>query len=45
MRMEMTNFWAVFTSEWAQAKFVHTIGGGYMTGSFFVMAISAEYML
>lgn len=45
MRMEMTNFWAVFTSEWAQAKFVHTIGGGYMTGSFFVMAISAYYML
>ncbi|MFR6028517.1 MAG: hypothetical protein ACLUHG_03785 [Sutterella wadsworthensis] len=22
MRMEMTNFWAVFTSEWAQPKFV-----------------------
>ena len=45
MRMEMTNFWAVFTSEWAQAKFVHTIAAGYMTGSFFVMAISAYYLL
>lgn len=45
MRMEMTNFWAVFTSEWAQAKFVHTVGGGYMTGAFFVMAVSAYYLL
>lgn len=45
MRMEMTNFWAVISSEWAQAKFVHTVGGGYMTGAFFVMAISAYYLL
>lgn len=45
MRMEMTNFWAVFTSEWAQAKFLHTVSGGYMTGAFFVMAVSAYYLL
>lgn len=45
MRMEMTNFWAVLSSEWAQAKFVHTVAGGYMTGAFFVMAISAYYLL
>lgn len=45
MRMEMTDFWAVVTSEWAQAKFVHTIAGGYMTGALFVMALSAFYML
>ena len=45
MRMEMTNFWAVFTSEWAQAKFVHTVAGGYMTGAMFVMAVSAYYLL
>ena len=45
MRMEMTNFWAVVTSEWAQAKFAHTIAGGYMTGAMFVMALSAYYML
>ena len=45
MRMEMTNFWAVVSSEWAQAKFVHTVGGGYMTGAAFVMAVSAYYML
>lgn len=45
MRMEMTNFWAVVSSEWAQAKFVHTVAGGYMTGAFFVMAISAYYLI
>ena len=45
MRMEMVDFWAVVTSEWAQAKFVHTIAGGYMTGAVFVMALSAYYML
>ncbi len=45
MRMEMVNFWAVVSSEWAQAKFVHTVAGGYMTGAMFVMAISAYYLL
>jgi len=45
MRMEMTNFWAVLTNEWAQAKFVHTVAAGYMTGAVFVMAISAFYLL
>lgn len=45
MRMEMTNFWAVITNEWAQSKFVHTVGGGYMTGAVFVMSISAFYLL
>ncbi len=45
MRMEMTNFWAVLSSEWAQAKFLHTVAGGYMTGAFFVMGISAYHLL
>ena len=45
MRMEMTDFWAIFTSEWAQAKFLHTVSGGYMTGALFVMAVSAWYLL
>ena len=45
MRMEMTNFWAVITNEWAQAKFAHTVAGGYMTGAVFVMSISAFYLL
>ena len=29
----------------AQAKFVHTVSAGYVTGSIFVMAISAWYLL
>ena len=45
MRMEMTNFWAIVTSPWAQAKFMHTINAGYMTGAMFVVAISAWYLL
>jgi cytochrome d ubiquinol oxidase subunit I len=45
MRMEMGSFWQVLTSEWAQAKFVHSVTGGYMTGAVFVMAISAYYIL
>ena len=45
MRMEMTNFFDVILSPWAQAKFGHTISAGYMTGALFVLAISAWYML
>ena len=29
----------------AQAKFVHTVGAGYVTGAMFVMAISSYYLL
>lgn len=45
MRMELTNFWAVVSSEWAQAKFVHTVASAYMCSAIFVMAISAYYLL
>ncbi len=45
MRMEMTDFWDVVTSPWAQAKFMHTVNGGYMTGAMFVLAISAWYLI
>lgn len=45
MRMELTNFWEVVTSPWAQAKFMHTVNGGYMTGAMFVLAISAWYLV
>ena len=45
MRMEMTDFFAVILSPWAQAKFGHTIAAGYMTGALFVLAISAYYLL
>lgn len=45
MRMELTNFYKIFFNEVAQAKFVHTISAGYVTGSLFVMSISAFFLL
>lgn len=45
MRMEMTSFSEVLFNPVAQAKFVHTISAGYVTGSIFVLAISAYYLL
>jgi cytochrome bd ubiquinol oxidase subunit I len=45
MRMEMTSFADIFFNEVAQNKFVHTVSAGYVTGSIFVMAISAWYLL
>src|SRR4051794_38758917 len=45
MRMELTSFWDLIFNPVAQAKFVHTIGAGYVTGSMFVVAISAYYLL
>lgn len=45
MRMEMTSFGELLFNPAAQAKFVHTISGGYVTGSIFVMAVSAFYLL
>ncbi|NMM11200.1 MAG: cytochrome bd-I ubiquinol oxidase subunit CydA [Polaromonas sp.] len=45
MRMEMTNFWAVVFNPDAQAKFVHTVSAGYVTGAMFVLSISSWYLL
>ncbi len=45
MRMEVTDFWAVLFNPVAQAKFVHTVSAGYVTGAMFVLAISAFYLL
>ena len=45
MRMEVSDFMAVFFNPVAQAKFVHTVSAGYVTGSVFVLAISAWYLL
>lgn len=45
MRMELANFYDVVFNEVAQAKFVHTISAGYVTGSMFVLAISAYFLL
>ncbi len=45
MRMEVDNFSTVIFNPVAQAKFVHTISAGYVTGSVFVLAISAYFIL
>src|SRR6201985_3117604 len=45
MRMEVTDFMQVLFNPVAQAKFVHTVSAGYVTGSVFVLAISAWYVL
>ncbi|WP_131109889.1 cytochrome ubiquinol oxidase subunit I [Sulfuricystis thermophila] len=45
MRMEMTNFWDVVFNPAAQAKFVHTVSAGYVTGALFVLGISSWYLL
>ncbi len=45
MRMEVTNFAEVIFNPVAQVKFVHTVSAGYVTGSMFVLALSAYYLL
>jgi len=45
MRMELTSFSALLFNPVAQSKFVHTVSAGYVTGSVFVLAISAWYLL
>ncbi len=45
MRMEVTDFAAVIFNPVAQSKFVHTVSAGYVTGSMFVLSISAFYLL
>ena len=45
LRMELTSFAQVFFSPVAQVKFVHTVSAGYVTGSCFVLGISAWYLL
>lgn len=45
MRMEVSDFAEVIFNPVAQAKFVHTISAGYVTGSIFVLAISAYFLL
>ena len=43
--MEVVDFMAVVFNPVAQAKFVHTVSAGYVTGAVFVMAISALFLL
>jgi cytochrome bd ubiquinol oxidase subunit I len=45
MRMELDSIAAVFFNPVAQVKFVHTVAAGYVTGSMFVLGISAYYLL
>ncbi len=45
LRMEMQSFADVFFNPVAQVKFVHTVAAGYVTGSMFVLGISAWYLL
>ena len=45
MRMEMTSFYEVVFNMVAQTKFVHTLCAGYITGSVFVLGVSAWYLL
>ena len=45
MRMELTSFYELLFNPVAQAKFVHTVSAGYVTGAMFVLAVSAFYLL
>lgn len=45
MRMEVSSFFDILFNPVGQAKFVHTISAGYVTGSMFVLSISAYFML
>jgi cytochrome d ubiquinol oxidase subunit I len=45
MRMEVSSFYDIMFNPVAQAKFVHTISAGYVTGAIFVLAISSFYLL
>jgi len=45
MRMEVTDFVAVVMNPVAQVKFIHTVSAGYVTGSMFVLSVSAYYLL
>lgn len=45
MRMEITSFMEVVMNPVAQAKFVHTVSAGYVTGAVFVLGVSSWYLL
>ncbi|QPB42105.1 cytochrome ubiquinol oxidase subunit I [Rodentibacter haemolyticus] len=45
VRMEMTSFMDLWLNPVAQSKFLHTLSAGYVTGAFFVLAISSFYLL
>lgn len=45
MRMEVSSFFDLLFNPVAQAKFVHTISAGYVTGAIFVLSISSYFLL
>lgn len=45
MRMEMVSFAEVVFNPVAQVKFIHTVAGGYVAASMFVLGISSYYIL
>ncbi len=45
MRMELSSLSEVFFNPVAQVKFVHTVAAGYVTGTVFVLGVSAFYLL
>ena len=45
VRMEMTDFIDLWLNPVAQTKFLHTVSAGYVSGAFFVLAISAYFLL
>lgn len=45
LRMELVSFYEILFNPVAQAKFVHTLSAGYVTGSMFVLSLSAYYLL
>lgn len=44
-RNEMINFWEILLSPVAVSKFLHTIGSGFVLASFFVVSVSAWFIL
>ena len=45
MRMELISFSDIIFNPVAQVKFIHTVAGGYVAGSMFVLSLSAWYLL
>lgn len=45
MRMEVSSFYDMLFNPVAQAKFVHTISAGYVTGAMFILSVSAYFLL
>jgi len=44
-RAVITDFWAMVFNPSAMSRFVHVVVGGWITGAFFVMSVSAFYIL